>query len=78
VEKTRRRVRSEHSESDKPNAHFTPVMEEVSLYTSPSLHSVSSVFHDHKGTDGAKQKVNIVVCTFSAFTCARECSHDLS
>ncbi|XP_065919844.1 ATP-binding cassette sub-family C member 4-like isoform X2 [Dysidea avara] len=57
VEKTRRRVRSNHSEGDDPpDSHFTTVMEEVSLYTSPSLHSVSSTHHNTK----QKNMINVM------------------
>ena len=65
VEKTRSRLRSKQSESDDQGVHYNTTMEEMSLYTTPFLHSVSSTVHDHQSVDRAKQKV--LFCVMSKF-----------
>jgi len=45
VEKARKRIRSKHSESEH-DQNYLPVLDEVSLYTTPSMFSLVSIPDD--------------------------------
>ena len=56
MEKARRRVRSKHSEGEH-NQNYLPVLDEVSVHTTPSMFSLVSIPDD--GTAEEKEKVYI-------------------
>ncbi|XP_065919842.1 ATP-binding cassette sub-family C member 4-like isoform X2 [Dysidea avara] len=58
VEKARRRVRSKHSEGEH-NQNYLPVLDEVSVHTTPSMFSLVSIPDD--GTAEEKEKINLNV-----------------
>jgi len=59
VEKPRRRVRSKHSESEH-DQNYLPVLDEVSLYTTPSMYSLVSIPDDDTAAE-KKEKVPYIV-----------------